>query len=57
MNRDTYKLTPKGMAVLAMLQVGLVTTSDDPRIEGFWTIFEHNMINLGYVQEGGTEHD
>lgn len=57
MSKVTYELTPKGIAIMAMLQVGLITSTDDPRIEGFWTIFEHTMINLGYVQEGGTDNE
>ena len=34
-----YQLTPKGVACLAMLHAGLVTSVDDPRIEGFWSMF------------------
>lgn len=47
---EIYELTPKGIAIMAMLQTGLVRNSDDPRIEGFWTIFAKTMIEEGYVQ-------
>ena len=47
-----YQLTPKGIACLAMLHAGLVTSVDDPRIEGFWSMFLRDMEKLGYTQEG-----
>lgn len=34
-----------------MLQTGLVSDMDDPRIDGFWTIFETIMRRNGYVEE------
>lgn len=51
MREERYGLTPKGIAVLAMMQTGLVEDMDDFRIEGFWTIFEALMIRNGYVEE------
>lgn len=50
-NKEEYRLTPKGIAVIAMLQTGLVSDMDDPRIDGFWTIFEASMKRHGYVEE------
>lgn len=55
MNEKKYVLTPKALAILALMQVGLITSMDDPRADGFWTIFESNMREKGYVQEGGAE--
>lgn len=51
MKEEMYRLTPKGIAVLAMLQTGLLEDMVDPRIEGFWTIFEALMTRNGYVEE------
>lgn len=48
---ETYVLTPKGIATLSLLQCGLVTDIDDPRIEGFWTLFENGMRNHDYIKE------
>ena len=50
-SKEEYRLTPKGIAVIAMLQTGLVSDMDDPRIDGFWTIFETIMRRNGYVEE------
>ena len=51
MEEERYVITPKGIATLALLQVGLVNSIEDPRINGFWTIFETNMKDKGYVKE------
>lgn len=47
-----YVTTAKGIAVLAMLQCGLIQSMDDPRFEGFWRIFEQDMLKAGYIVEG-----
>lgn len=47
---EKYRLTPKGIAVLAMIQTGLIEDMDDPRIEGFWSIFEAIMTRNGWVK-------
>lgn len=57
MKDKTYKLTPKALAVLALMQVGLITSIEDPRAEGFWAIFEHDMTTSSYVREGGADHE
>ena len=51
-NKDSkkYVLTPKGIAVLALLESGLISSSNDPRIDGFWRIFYDSMVKLDYVQ-------
>lgn len=51
MSEETYKITPKGIATLALLQTGLVNEMDDPRIDGFWTIFEAMMRRNEYIME------
>jgi len=48
---ETYKIAPKGCAALALLRCGLITNIDDPRIDGFWTIFEKLMKDNDYVKE------
>lgn len=50
-SKEEYRLTPKGIAVIAMLQTGLVSDMDDPRIDGFWTIFKASMKGHGYIEE------
>lgn len=52
-NKDEkhYIITPKGIAVLSMLQTGLIQSSDDQRFEGFWTLFTNDMKRLGYLTE------
>lgn len=46
-----YKLTPKGCAIAALLDVGLIKTSSDPAAEAFWEDFAGLMERLGYVHE------
>lgn len=48
---ETYKLAPKGCAVLALLDCGLIADIDDARIDGFWTIFEKLMEDNDYIKE------
>jgi len=47
-----YRITPKGIATLAMLDVGLITSMDDKRFNSFWDKFCDGMINAGYVERG-----
>ena len=42
-------ITPKGIATLAMLRTGLIQSTNDPRFEGFWQLFESDMERLGYI--------
>jgi len=48
---ERFKLTPKGCAIAAMLDVGLVEDLDDTRINPFWILFEHYMKNNHYIKE------
>lgn len=48
---ETYKIAPKGCAVLALMRCGLITSMDDPRIDGFWMIFEKLMKDNDYIEE------
>ena len=49
---ERYVIAPKGIALLAMIRCGLIRDTGDPRFEGFWTLFEHDMIRLGYIVDG-----
>ena len=46
-----YKVTPKGLACLAMLRTGLISSTNDPRLDGFWELFDADMAAAGYTQE------
>ena len=46
---EELMLSPKGIASLALQQVNLVNDCEDPRIDGFWTLFETMMRKNGYV--------
>jgi len=48
---EELMLSPKGIATLALLQVNLVNDGEDPRIDGFWTLFETMMRKSGYVSD------
>lgn len=50
-DNEIYQLTPKGIALLSLLQCGLITDMDDPRAEGFWILFESGMRKNDYIKE------
>ncbi len=50
MEEEMFGLTPKGIALVAMMETGLVEDMDDPRIEGFWHIFFSLMERNGYTE-------
>ena len=47
----TYKITPLGLAAVALKIAGLVASIDDERIEVFWDEFENSMKRAGYIGE------
>lgn len=47
-----YRITPKGLAILAMIDAGLITNMDDRRFDRFWDEFYNGMINAGYIERG-----
>lgn len=47
---NAFCITPKGIAALTLLNTGLVDDIADPRIDGFWVLFESRMGKLGYVE-------
>lgn len=44
-----YKLTPKGCASCALLDAGLIESTNDPLIDEFWERFSELMEKFGYV--------
>ena len=57
MDEERYTITPKGIACMAMLQSGLVNSTNDPRIDGFWIIFEEGMKQHGYIVDSEGDDD
>lgn len=47
----TYLLTVKGIISIAMIESGILDNIDDPRINGFYTLFENYMRKAGYVHD------
>lgn len=52
-----YQITPKGIAVMSLLQCGLITDMNDPRAEGFWTLFEDGMNKSGYIKDDTQDNE
>ena len=48
-SEEKYVITPKGIATLAMLRTGLIQSTNDPRFEGFWQLFEMAMERPGEI--------
>lgn len=46
-----YQLAPKGCAVAALMDAGLIETINDPRVDVFWEHFTAEMRKFGYIQE------
>ena len=54
-DEEKYVITPEGIATISLLRCGLVNDMNDPRINGFWTLFENDMGKCGYMTEEDTE--
>lgn len=48
-NEARYRLTPKGIAGIALMESGLIQNTDDPRFEEFWKLFVADMEKFGYA--------
>lgn len=46
-----YRLTPKGIACIDLINAGLMESINDPRFNDFWTMFDNDMHRLGYIEE------
>lgn len=51
LSNASYKLTPKGIFAMALLDSQLVESVDDHQLEVAWELFELRMKRLGYVKE------
>ena len=49
-DEEVYRLTPKGIAMVCLMDVGLLDDVDDKRFDLFWRLFEADMLRLGYVE-------
>ena len=47
---DKWKLSPKGCAVVAMLDSQIIDDINDKRFNKFWRLFQSNMLKCGYVK-------
>lgn len=47
---DLWKLSPKGCAIVAMLDSEIIDNIDDERFNKFWRLFQSNMLKCGYVE-------
>lgn len=47
---DEWKLSPKGCAIVAMLDSGIIDDINDERVNKFWRLFQSNMLKCGYVE-------
>lgn len=48
---DSYELTPKGCAIAALMDAGLIQNIDATAAGTFWTEFTVLMQRYGYIQE------
>ena len=49
--KGVLKLSPKGLALVALSVSGLIKSLDDPRFEKFWEYFSNDMKKNGYAVE------
>lgn len=42
-------ISPRELAALALIQTGVVSDLEDPRIDGFWTLFCKSMDDCGHI--------
>ena len=47
---DSWKLSPKGCAIAAMLDSEIIDNIDDERFNKFWRLFQSNMLKCGYIE-------
>lgn len=51
MNDKTYRIAPKGLAYLAMMEADLLDSYDDIKFKKFWDIFKNRMKKYEYINE------
>lgn len=50
---DVFKLSPKGIALMACIESGLIADMNEVRFDKFWDIFQSEMIKNGYAEDEG----
>lgn len=50
-NEERYVITPKGIAVLALIKAGVYANMTESQFEMFWEEFETSMEECGYIRE------
>ena len=50
-DEECYVITPKGIAVLAMIKAGIYANITDEQFEMFWEDFDTSMEECGYIRE------
>lgn len=47
---ETWQLTPKGMALVSLKEVGLLEDNEMGQFNAFWILFENRLLNSNYVE-------
>lgn len=47
---DTWKLSPKGCAIVAMLDAKIIDDINDERLNDFWRSFQLSMLKCDYIK-------
>ena len=50
MSDEKWTLSPKGCAVVALLDAEIINDIDDGRVNKFWRLFQSNMLKHGYIE-------
>lgn len=54
-DEHVYVLTPKGILLSAMIEVGIIEGITFEMFEHCWRLFEERMTEYGYIVEGESE--
>ena len=52
-----FRLTPKGIAYMTMLKLGIFNKITESDFDDFWALFEMHMKKSGYIKEGDYTYD
>lgn len=47
---NEWVISPKGCAILAMLDAKIIDNVDDERVNDFWRSFQSSMLKCGYIK-------
>lgn len=48
---EIYRITPKGVTAVAMIESGIINDAEDPMLDEFYSLFEKYMRKAGYVHD------